>query len=196
MKKTSAVLLMVSVLVLFMSCNSMAAIINGPDIGGFGTFRDENTGRVWLDLNSFFNQSTTSMVAAASLAGFTFATQTDVSELLDSLPLTNGEFASYRQIMGGGLNTEGSQTIWGSWYFSPTTIGTTYASPWDTGWNFFIYEGVGRSWDRIPFENTPYAVMNIWAYQDATSVPVPPSIWLLGLGSIGLMGVRRKLGNI
>ncbi|MHB1360650.1 MAG: hypothetical protein ACYCWC_13825 [Rhodocyclaceae bacterium] len=66
---------------------AQAAVVNAANVGTFTTFQDTNTGRVWLDMNNFFNQTPASMVASASAAGFTFATKTDVQALLFSLPL-------------------------------------------------------------------------------------------------------------
>lgn len=192
MKKAWVILFLLGSLLLFGVCNSLATIVNGPDIGGFRTFRDQNTGRIWLDMDNFFNKSPTYMVAAAGQAGFTFATQTDVRQLLDTLSLTSGQFASYKQIMGYGLNNEGDEQIWGAWYYTDTAIGTSWASDWDGSWNHYLHEGLGRPWDRIPFKDTPYAIMNIWAYQTIASVPIPATAWLLGLGLVGLVGIRRK----
>jgi hypothetical protein len=58
----------------------------------------------------------------------------------------------------------------------------------------------GQSWDLDagPNPGTPYIAHiqlrtdgSIW--MDATSVPVPAAVWLLGSGLLGLFGIRRKM---
>ena len=68
--------------------SAQAAVIDHADVGGFRTFQDTDTGRVWLDLNNFFGETTNQMIAQANAAGFTFVLRSDVDALLGSLPLT------------------------------------------------------------------------------------------------------------
>jgi hypothetical protein len=165
---------------------TMASVINSPNVGGFSTFQDQNTGRIWLDMDNFFNQSTTAMVAAATAAGFTFANLSDVQQLLNSLPLTGGEWPGYKAVMGAAPNRE---LIWGSYFETPSIVGWAWSFNYDTSWQYASYAG---SWSDIP-NNPNFALdtdMNIWAYQ---SVPVPGTILLLGSGLAGLAGFRRRL---
>lgn len=54
-------------------------------MGGLKTFRDTSTGRVWLDMNNFFDVTSSvsvtgvQMISTAHGAGFTFANQGDVT---------------------------------------------------------------------------------------------------------------------
>lgn len=178
----------------FGSYNSKADIIDYNNIGGFGTFKDLNTRRVWLDMDSFFNMSTNDMVAAANVAGFTFATETDVLELIFSLPLANGEFESYKQIMGDAPNRE---LIWGSYYISDTLVAWAHTNE-PTGNDYWQYTGDPneyRNWDNIPNTNNypEYTDMNIWAYQETpTTVSDASIMFLLSSSLIVFFGFSRK----
>ena len=68
--------------------SAQAGVIDHADVGGFRTFQGTNTGRVWLDQNNFFDETTNQMIAQANAAGFTFARRSDVDALLGSLPLS------------------------------------------------------------------------------------------------------------
>ena len=66
--------------------SAQAAVVNHADVAGFRTFQDTTTGRVCLNMDNFFGKTTHDMLAAANLAGFTFATRRDVDALLNPLP--------------------------------------------------------------------------------------------------------------
>src|SRR5574343_1499909 len=89
--------------------NANAAIVNSGDINGLHTFSDTSTGMVWMDLDNYFDSATGTgsmtglqMISAAQAAGFTVATLSQVQSLLDTRPLTGGEWSSYAAIMGSG----------------------------------------------------------------------------------------------
>lgn len=167
-----------------------AGVINSPDVGGFSTFKDTTTGRVWLDLNNFYNASATSgasgyaMIAAAEKAGFTFATRSDVGQLLGSLPLNGGEWASYSSIMGSsaprkliwGMYDDGSGNPYG-WAFSFSTSPIWNYSDNSTNANF------------VQNASNPGAMdLGIWAYQ--TSTPsVEPTNYGLFIGARATSGI-------
>ena len=76
---------------------SNATVIDYSDVNSLSTFQDTSTGRVWLDMDNFFDETATvgtsgfDMIAIASDAGFTFATRTDVEELLNTLGQYTGK---------------------------------------------------------------------------------------------------------
>ncbi len=66
--------------------------------------------------------------------------------------------------------------------------GTDYNSNSNYAW-YFNFRGGGQ------FPLTKNNTYNAWAVHDGDigAVPIPSSIWLLGSGLLGLVGVRRKL---
>ena len=173
---------------LFSLSVAQAAVIDHADVSGLKTFQDTNTSRIWLDMNNFFNQSTADMVTVANAAGFSFALRVDVEGLLLSLPLTGGEWPSYKAIMGDAPNRE---LIWGSYDDGglPSTIGWAFAFDTDTAWNFL---DAAFATNGVPNGGGQFADMNIWAYQTGPAVPEPASMALLGLGLAGLGATRRR----
>lgn len=167
--------------------SAQATVVNSADVGGLRTFQDTGTGRVWLDLNNFFDQTTNQMIAAANAAGFTFAARSDVDQLLGSLPLTGGEWPSYKAIMGDAPNRE---LIWGSYNSATPNAGWAYSFDTDVQWNLFDNT---VDFNVVPNGGGPFADMNIWAYQSA-AVPEPATYGLVlaSLVALGAVSRRRK----
>jgi hypothetical protein len=166
-----------------------AAIVNSADVNGLTTFQDLNTGRVWLDLNNFFGQTTNQMVATANAAGFTFATEADVHQLLDTLPLTGGEWPTYAAIMGQAPNRD---LIWGSYDDGGDPYGWAFSFNGDTVWTF-VNNTVGGN--DVPNSGTDFADMNIWAFQTGVvPAPEPSTLAILAAGLLGLAAASRR-GN-
>jgi hypothetical protein len=143
-----------------------AGVVDYADVAGYTTFQDTNTGYVWLDLNNFYNEASTEgtsgydMIAAAEAAGFTFATRSDVEQLLNTLPLTSGVWSSYAAVMGYGIPR---QLIWGMY---DDGDGNPYGYAWaysaNTSWH---YSDNATNADSIPNYGNPGDVdMGIWAY--------------------------------
>ena len=168
---------------------AQAGIINGGSISGFGTFIDQNTGYTWMDMNSFFGQTSDYMIAAASGAGFQFATKSEVQTLLGSLSLAGSEWSSiYKPFMMDAPNRE---LIWGVYNDGGDPYGWAYAYDNEQNWTFVDNVVSGNS---VPNANTEVADMNIWAYHvgGGSSVPLPGTFALFGLGLVGLGWSRRK----
>jgi len=50
---------------------------------------------------------------------------------------------------------------------------------------------------KLTFSGTDEDVAfdNVWKTGSAVAVPIPPAVWLLGAGLIGLIGVKRREGK-
>jgi len=183
-------LLILSAVVLGTASFANATIINGPNIGGYTTFQDLSTGRTWLDLNNFFNQSYSRMAATATSLGLTLATEADVLQLVSTLPLTGGQWSTYASIMGSAPNRE---LIWGG-YADPGTgaHGWAWSNNGDISWND-EHQTQFRD-NQVENHGGPYADMNIWAYTyKIAGVPDTGSSGaLLCLAFTALAGLRRK----
>ena len=76
-----------------------AAVIEGSDvlIGGdtYQTFRDDTTSLIWLDLDSFWDGTTTynSLISLLDGSGFHLATLPELEALLLSMPAVPANFA-------------------------------------------------------------------------------------------------------
>ena len=93
--------------VLFGVAPASAGVINSSDvlIGGnpYRTFQDTNTNLVWLDLDNFFDATSTydSIVALLSGSGFHLASLAELQGLEASIPAIPANFASEVPIVGG-----------------------------------------------------------------------------------------------
>jgi hypothetical protein len=187
-------LLLSAALLLMAAGVSQAAVIDWGNVGSLRTFKDTNTGRVWLDMDNFFDPTATigstpnNMIAIAQNAGFTFATENDVRGLLDSLPLAGGQWPSYAAVMGYG---HPRQLIWGTFNDGADPWGWAWAYSNDLIWNYQLDVAPGNV---VQNEHTPGAVdMGIWAYQTGQTVPdAGSSLLLLGMSLAGLRACKKR----
>ncbi len=175
-----------------------AGIINSANVGSLTTFQDTNTGRVWLDLDNFFDASANigttgfDMISIAAASGFTIANSIDLNQLFAGLPLDGGQWSSYASIMGFGAPRN---LIWGMYEGnSSPNYPWAYAFSNQSSWNF------GGSTNAANVQNAGAAGavdMGLWAYATGSIVsPVPEpetyAMLLAGLGLMGGMARRRK----
>ena len=167
-----------------------ASVVAFADVNGFQTFQDTNNGRVWLQLDNFFDQSYNVMAAAATAAGFTVATNAEVHGLLDTLPLTGGEWGGYAATMGSSLGSPMNRDlIWGA-YVPVVADQVSWAFAFSSMTDWAYADGTS-----FPLDSVPNPDMNLWAYlsgQTQTSVPEPATLMLLGAGLAGIGAARRR----
>jgi hypothetical protein len=179
---------------------AQASVVTSGSVDGLSTFTDTNTGYVWLDLDNFFDQATGSstytpnqMIATAEAAGFTVADSTTISQLLNSLPLTGGNWMSDATTMGGAIGIGSTrQLIWGV-YGSGDTLDWAYAYNYETSWNYNADvddPGLIANGNSAPDQD-----LGLWAYYVGTTSTAPePATWaLLAVGLLAMaIGVRRR----
>jgi hypothetical protein len=188
-----------SALFLALVLDGNAAVVNSVDVNGLKTFTDSNTGRVWLDMDNFFDASANNgtsgvdMITIANNAGFTFATKSDVEQLLGALPLGNGEWSSYASVMGFGIPR---QLIWGMYDDGGdnSVVGWAWAWNGDSAWN--VYDNIGSTAGVQNAGSAGAVDLGIWAYQSGTvpvaQTPIPAAVWLFGSALTGLFGFGKR----
>jgi hypothetical protein len=172
---------------------------------GDGTFTDNVTGFVWVDISTFYG-ATHDQTLALVPSGFSFATLDQVSALAADTgitpSITSAEFDAISAAMGvpqpspyiGGVP---QQIIWGR--FDDTGVGTDptrdgYAFVWgpDSG-----VADIGNWVERIDITTNTVSWPGMGAFVVNTSVattPLPAALPLFatGLAGLGLLGWRRK----
>ena len=87
---------------------------------------------------------------------------------------------------GGGLQNAGP-------FYGVQTYTDYWLDPVDTRWAYHFYWPGGTHYLR---ENDDGTLFNIWVVRDGDShpVPEPTTMLLLGLGLVGLAGIRKRMG--
>jgi hypothetical protein len=202
--KLKHALFIASLTVFLCPAGSQAAVVNSADVNIAGnpyrTFIDQNTNLTWLDLDNFWDATSTynSIVALLAGSGFHLANLTELSALQSSMPAIPANFTSESVIVGGnyfGNPAPGADRNleWGIYQDGNAADGVSYS--WkDAGWNFgFNVVGASTTLRSI---NTRSQDLGAWIVSDAvinpTPVPAALPLFATGFGVLGLLGWRRK----
>ena len=127
-------------LLLVFSLPASAGVVDTPDasFGGqtYQTFQDDTTSLYWLDLDNFWDDTSTynSLIALLDGSGFHLATLEELTALQASIPAIPANFATEVVITGGNNTTR--QIMWGIYEDGNPIDGVSYAWKFDidTDW--------------------------------------------------------------
>ncbi len=167
-----------------------AAIADMDDVGGVGYFKDVETGKVWMDVDHFFDMTPDEMTLYLQGSNFHLASVDEMDGLIASVG-ADFNFDIVWGIMGGGSYSNGNRIISG--IDSRTEIPTTGVLHYGTR---IIFEDTTTNWGYGGMaHNNSSPTIGAWAVSNNSSVPIPGAIWLLGTGLLGLVGCSRKINE-
>ena len=181
-------------LLLVFSLPASAGVVDTPDVSFDGqtyrTFQDDTTSLYWLDLDNFFDETSTynSLIALLNGSGFHLATMGELTALQASIPAIPENFASEVVITGG--NNTSRQLMWGIYEDGNPIDGVSYAykydnSSWLLGFNIIAAD--------IIFSITPSSDNDLGAW--IVEGDVQSTTYSVGGTVSGLTGTGLVLRN-
>lgn len=201
--------LFLSISLILFSEIAYSGIIESVDVSINGeiytTFRDTISNYTWFDLDNFGSPSDSINSVITDLQGstFTIATKSQLVGLVDSIGtqnefgssflelsmimggnyIGNSQYASDRNLLWGAYDDEGLDSKYGYAYLLPDSGLTLLAD--SVGYNRILVDYNGTFHD-----------LSVWIVSTAPiDIPEPPTLFLLGLGLIGLRLNRRRSIN-
>ena len=183
------------------SFNATASLIDNGTIT-----TDDRTGLEWLDLTDTvgmsYDQVTAQMIDGGSLAGWSYATSSQIASFFDSAG-GNGIYTGWSTANNGVVDR-----IAALWGFTNPTPGTDHARFLQAKVNTEGRHVYGWLSDTIATSESTLSDYMILEYGDwpddqyqafqasalvrTSVVPLPSAVWLFGSGLLGLIGVARR----
>ena len=175
-------------LLLVFSLPASAGVVDTPDVsfGGqtYRTFQDDTTSLYWLDLDNFWDETSTynSLIALLNGSGFHLATLTELTALQASIPAVPANFATEVVIIGGNNTTR--QIMWGIYEDGNPTDGISYTfrNPGSTEWHSGINQTTATT--ILSTVNPVYNDLGAWIVEG----DVQPTTYSVGGNVSGLTG--------
>ncbi len=168
---------------------------------------DASTNLEWLDLTQTLNMSMLDTESSSYYADFRWATETEISNLLDAV--IPGTGFRYTHLDPDAINNHNALTAFiGSTFYqssaynhfqgisrgSPSSPGGPYGHGYSVIANSDVYVADPTA-DCCYAETFSDEYMGSWLVRDVATVPEPSAIVLMGLGLLGFGVTRRKQKN-
>ena len=196
-----------STLVLSTSVNAALISTDWQNVGDNFITQDTDSGLEWLDLTETvgmsYDQVTAQMATGGSLAGWSYATSSQISGFFDSAG-GSGDYTGSSEANNGVV--ESVSTFWGYsralTKFSKFLFAEVDTARPDANHRYGqISDGVNNTnWEtedymvimRASWPDTSGESFTSSALVRTSVVPVPAAVWLFGSGLIGLIGIARR----
>ena len=187
-----------------LSTSAQASVVESSDvmIGGtsYETFIDNTTGLTWLDLDNFWDTTSSynTITTLLSGSGFHIANAGELIALQESIPTSTATFASEVIIIGGnflgnphpGLDRELMWGIYDDGNNASDGVSYSWRHDYDNGIPW-LYGGFISDISILSSFNSTYQDLGAWVVEDSV-VPVPAAVWLFGSGLIALIGLAGR----